>query len=239
MKSIGLLQLTPIHYICISGYLMPNYDLSSANLGRVANQPVDMLRIADQIVWQASVAPPEPTYTIFDGAALVMASFDDLNPNSWVANQFRRALGVDYEIVDVGLYVPAGSSLLGRTGNVGVMLKSTPYGTGFTYPNQMMVLGGATSAALIEGWNWNSLPSPVLWTDSFPYALGGYTISPSHYLFNNTLTENGISSPSLLFDLSPTNADGQRRSWFTPTSSSDFNVTTARSYGIDLRIRLA
>lgn len=218
---------------------MPNYDLSPANLGRVANQSVDMLRIANQIVWQASVAPPEPTYTIFDGASIALTSHFDLDPGSWVANQFRRAPGADYEIVDVGIYVPSGSSLLGKTGQVGVMLKSTPYAPLNAYPNTMTVLGGPTAAALVEGWNWHPLPSPVLWAHAEQYALGGYQIDPSHYLFNNTISENGISSPSLLFDLSPTNADGQRRSWFTPTATDQFNSSNARSYGIDLRIRIA
>jgi hypothetical protein len=32
---------------------MPNYDLSSANTGRVANQQVDILRISNQDVWVA------------------------------------------------------------------------------------------------------------------------------------------------------------------------------------------
>lgn len=40
---------------------MPNYDLSSATLGRVADQNVDLLRIADQVVWQAPSAPPTGT----------------------------------------------------------------------------------------------------------------------------------------------------------------------------------
>jgi hypothetical protein len=47
---------------------MPNYDLSSANLGRVANQDVDALRIADQMVWSGSSIPTSgarirPTWT--------------------------------------------------------------------------------------------------------------------------------------------------------------------------------
>jgi hypothetical protein len=46
---------------------MPNFDLSSATLGRVANQPVDMLRIANQDVWVAEQplvgARVRPTWT--------------------------------------------------------------------------------------------------------------------------------------------------------------------------------
>ena len=216
---------------------MPNYDLSLANLGRVANQDVDQLLVANQVVWEATPPAPEVYYSIFDGNPIPsLTSHDDLHANAWVANQFHRAPGADYEIVDVGLYIPAGSSLLGRSGSVGVMISSGPYASNTVYPNNMLVLGGPTEAALVEGWNWHSLPSPVLWPAAQPFALAGYSID-THYLFNNTISENGISSPGLEFDLSPTNADGMWRSWFTRQSDGQFITTSSRSYGIDLRIR--
>lgn len=219
---------------------MPNYDLSLADLGRVANQQVDLLRIADQIVWEAGGAPVEPpTFSIFDGAAIPsLTSHNDLHANAWVANQFHRAPGLSYEIVDVGIYVPAGSSLIGRDGDVGVMISASPYASSTVYPNNMMVLGGPTEAPLVEGWNWHTLPAPVRWEETVPYALAGYQID-THYLFNNTISENGISSAGLEFDLSPTNADGMWRSWFTRQSDGQFITTSSRSYGIDLRVRIS
>jgi hypothetical protein len=229
----------PTRFISISECLMPNYDLSSATLGRVANQNVDLLRIANQTVWSApSGPPPIPTFSIFGGSAIPsLTSHDDLHANAYVANQFHRASGLRYEIVDVGIYVPAGSSLLGRSGSIGVMLSANPYASNTVYPNQMAVLGGPTAAPLVEGWNWHPLPSPVYWEVDKPYVLAGYSID-THYLFNNTISENGISSAGLEFDLSPTNADGMWRSWFTRQSDGQFITTSSRSYGIDLRCRI-
>lgn len=58
---------------------MPNYDLSSATLGRVANQTVDMLRIADQIVWAANTT--DGPYYLNDAASASPGSFSDGTPN--------------------------------------------------------------------------------------------------------------------------------------------------------------
>jgi hypothetical protein len=217
---------------------MPNYDLSMADLGRVANQSVDMLRIANQIVWQTTQSPVMPTFSIFDEASIALSSHVDLHENAYVANQFHRSVGSAYEIVDVGIYVPAGSSLIGRTGSIGVMLNNAPYTPNTVYPNNMAILGGPTAAPLVAGWNWHPLPTPVPWEDSKPWVLGGYSID-THYLFNSTLSENAISSADLEFDLSPTNADGMWRSWFTRPSDGQFVTTSSRSYGIDLRCRVS
>lgn len=215
---------------------MPNYDLSTANLGRVAGQSVDMLRIANQIIWQAS--EPIPTFTIFDGSVIPnLTSHNDLHAGAYVANQFHRLMGHTYEIVDVGIYVPSGSSLLGRSGTVGVMLSSAPYSSANVYPDDMVTLGGPTAAPLIQGWNWHPLPSPVIWEDSKSWVLSGYAID-THYLHNDTISEAAISSIGLEFDLSPMNADGMWRSWYTRQSDDQFITTSARSYGIDLRCRI-
>src|SRR6187549_3032564 len=58
---------------------MPNYDLSSANSGRVANQTVDMLRIANQTVWSAST--PDGPYYLNDAVGVTLPGFSDGTPN--------------------------------------------------------------------------------------------------------------------------------------------------------------
>lgn len=60
---------------------MSNYDLSSADLGRVAGQLVDKLRIANQDVWTASGPPPDGPYYLNDAAGTSPNSFDDGTPN--------------------------------------------------------------------------------------------------------------------------------------------------------------
>jgi hypothetical protein len=217
---------------------MPNYDFTTADFARVANQEVDLLRIANQIIWEKPSTPPEVTFSIFDEQTIALTSHDDLHAGAYVANQFHRTTGLTYEIVDVGIYVPSGSLLIGRSGTVGVMLKNTPYASGNVYPDNMAVLGGPTAAPLTVGWNWHPLPTPVNWEESNAYALAGYAID-THYLYNNTISENAISSPGLEFDLAPTNADGMWRSWYTRQSDDQFATTSARSYGIDLRCRIS
>jgi Domain of unknown function (DUF4082) len=53
--------------------------LSFANLGRVANQDVDMLMIADEVVWSASTA--DGPYYLNDAASITPSSFSDGTPN--------------------------------------------------------------------------------------------------------------------------------------------------------------
>lgn len=60
---------------------MPNYDLSSADLGRVAGQLVDKLRIANQDVWTASGPPPDGPYYLNDAAGVSPGGFSDGTPN--------------------------------------------------------------------------------------------------------------------------------------------------------------
>jgi hypothetical protein len=60
---------------------MPNYDLSSADLGRVAGQLVDKLRIANQDVWTASGPPPDGPYYLNDAAGVTPGGFSDGTPN--------------------------------------------------------------------------------------------------------------------------------------------------------------
>lgn len=58
---------------------MPDFDLSSANLGRVANQDVDMLMIANTVVWSASTA--DGPYYLNDAATTTPTSHNDGTPN--------------------------------------------------------------------------------------------------------------------------------------------------------------
>lgn len=58
---------------------MVEIDLSSANLGRVAGQDVDMLMIANQVVWQVPSA--DGPYYLNDHAPITPNSFNDGTPN--------------------------------------------------------------------------------------------------------------------------------------------------------------
>lgn len=217
---------------------MPEHNLSAATLGRVAGQPVDLLRIADQIVWAAPDVSPPQTYTVFDGDSISVGSYDDTFVGSYEAMQFYRQVGVDLEVVDVGLYIPAGSSLIGLTGNVGVQMASTGYDSGTDYSSQPLRDSASPIGPLVEGWNWGELLEPALWPDETPYLLAGYSVG-HHYLFGSDLTIDSIpSQPFPYFSLAQRAGGGMTRSWYTRESNLDFFSQSALTYGIDIRVRV-
>lgn len=211
------------------------YDLSSANLGRVANQDVDLLRIANQVVWAAE----RPEYTIFDGAALTLDSYNDSHSGeSWLANQFQRYSGPDLEILGVGLYVPAGSMLIGQTGAVRVLFNTTPYVNGSVYSNSS-ANELAMASALVAGWNWYDYPTPLAWTSANPNILAEYNLR-EYYLYSSTLNASAIPSTGSKFELVAALSGGTNpiRAWYATTTNA-LAGTASRSYGIDVRIREA
>lgn len=215
---------------------MPNYDLSSANFGRVAGVEVDRLRIAGQDVW----VKPASIDTIFNENSVSLNSFNDATDGSWLGHEFYRpSSGSDYEILSVGIYVPSGSSLIGLMGHVGLQFQSTSFDPDFTYSNQINVQGNDLTApsALVAGWNWISYLTPKTWSASSPYVLGAYSYGVN-YLHDSTLTTDEIPSTLGLFTLAEYGSASIGRTWFSP-GGDPWLKTTAHSYGIDLRVRVA
>lgn len=92
---------------------MPDHDLSLANWGQVSNQSVDLLRIANQIVWSAPpVGDPIEEAFVFADPAESARSFDDAQP---------LTLGLVWETTVVGTWIgnrvftpfPSPSSMIG------------------------------------------------------------------------------------------------------------------------------
>lgn len=215
---------------------MPDYDLQGMIAGRVANEAVDMLRIVNEIVWEEAV--DIPTYTLFEGAAISgMTSHNDSHVNAWCANQFIRYAGADLRILEVGIYIPSGSILIGQSGVVGVQFNESKFVGTSSYSNS--IGSGSPIGPLVAGWNWAPLSSPPLWTASFPYILAAYKLG-IYYLHNTTFTSSAVGAPSALFELDSAVASGGDRSWYAPGSAGNlFGETSARTYGIDIRVREA
>lgn len=101
---------------------MPDYNLSSANLGRVANQPVDLLRIANQIVWEANtfvdeafVFPPPPVENrnLNDGQELTLGLvWGTTAEGTWIGNRIYTPTSV-VDVIRAAAYNLDSSSLLG------------------------------------------------------------------------------------------------------------------------------
>lgn len=221
---------------------MGNFDLSEATTGRVAGQTVDMLRIANQDVWIAN--PETPTdYTIFGGAAIPdLGSHDDAGSGAWLANQFRFLDGPDLEVMEVGLYVPSDSLLIGRVGYISAQAKVDSYIRGEHYPSVMKTndLAQIMSSGLVVGWNWFSLAHPMLWNTDNAYMLAGYSLDTG-YLYNSLYdiaeipSADGGNMALSIHNGSSTGVVG--RSWYA--NGDVFDGTDAHSYGIDVRVRKA
>jgi hypothetical protein len=214
---------------------MPNYDLSSALEGRVAGQPVDMLRIANQIVWEAS-APPAELFTVWDEAPITLSSHNDAGTGAYIAQQFARYAGDPLEITDIGIYVPAGSSLIGQSAKVSAQFSATPMfdpGVANTMP-----ANETSGQVLVSGWNWVPFPSPLEWTESLPYILAGYNVGLGpYYLYNDVVPTTTIVSPAGFHELVAWHSAGTHRSWYSGFAGANFAHSNAGSYGLDVRIR--
>lgn len=209
---------------------MPNYDLSPADAGRVANQTVDRLMIANQLVWSA--LPPD---SIFVGEPIPdLSSHDDSPPASWIGHQFLRYPGADYVIESFGLYVPSGSLVTNSTGSFGYQMFDHFLAGAESQPN---LIPGNTDTPLPsspeEGWNWFEFDETVIWPESLPGIIVAYCLD-GDYMFNSTLTIDEIVSDQGLFTL----GSSSQRSWYTFLDNI-FRTTSSRSYGIDIRVREA
>lgn len=214
---------------------MPNYDLSTATLGRVADQTVDMLRIANQIVWEAE-SPPVELYTVWDEAAIALSSHNDAGTGAYIAQQFARYAGDPLEITDVGIHVPAGSSLIGQTAKVSVQFSATPLfdpGVANTMP-----ANETAGQVLTVGWNWVPFPSPLLWSESMSYVLAGYNVGGGqYYLYNDVVPTTPIVSPAGFHELVAWHSAPYHRSWYSGFAGANFANSNAGSYGLDVRVR--
>ena len=222
---------------------MPDYDLQGMVAGMVGNQAVDALMIANQLVWEAADDPPPPLYTLFEEAPVAgTTSHNDTPTNSWIAQYFVKYPGAALEIVDLGIYIPAGGVMIGQNaGKIGVQYNATFFnGTG-SYANTIpATTQHIFSQTLAAGWNWIPFPTPLAWTDSFPHILAAYSIN-THYQYNaSTLTSAAIAAPSGLFELDAAQSAGGNRSWYAPgTAGNLFSETASKFYGIDVRVREA
>lgn len=226
---------------------MPNYDLQGAVMARVANQEVDILRIANQLVWEKP-EEEDPTYwSIWNGAAMTgFTAHMDSPTGSWCATHFERYAGVDLEVTHVGIYIPAGAGSIGYSaGSVGVQFNVSAFVSPSSYANVMKTATDEPFAfPLAAGWNWMPFSVPWTWPHSTPYMMAGYGMN-AHYVHNaSVITTSAISSqatpsgPASKFELRPVSTTGFTRSWYS-ASGAAFAGTGSRSYGIDIRVREA
>jgi hypothetical protein len=218
---------------------MTNYDLQGNVAGRVANQDVTALMIANQLVWEA---PEEeaPSWTIFDDAALTVSAFMDSPSGSWCACHFERYAGPELEITHVGIYIPVGSGAIGYSaGSVGVQFTNTDFVSPASYTNVMQSATDEPLAApLVAGWNWTAFSVPWSWPDTLPHMMAGYGLN-AHYVYSGSAPGTAaIASTGANFEMCAVSTTGFRRSWYS-ASGAAFSGTSARTYGIDVRVREA
>jgi hypothetical protein len=218
---------------------MTEIDLTTAIEARVANQEVDILRIANQLVWEKP-AEDAPTWTIFNEAPLTVSAFMDSPSGSWCGCHFERYAGPELEITHVGIYIPAGAGSIGySSGAVGVQFTNTDFVSPASYTNVMQSATDEPLAVpLVAGWNWTAFSVPWSWPDTLPHMMAGYGLN-AHYVYSAAAPGTGaIASTGSNFEMCAVSTTGFRRSWYS-ASGAAFSGTSARTYGIDVRVREA
>jgi hypothetical protein len=212
---------------------MPAFDLSTANLGRVAGQTVDKLRIANQDVWSA-VTTSLVYDTVFNNVPNPIKGYNDLGQGSWLLSQFELLPGKSGKIYEFGMNFPSD------------WLSYYDFDFGFQfYVDGMLRTNDAWPVALdyqfsesrtvVAGWNWFTLPTPIVWDQTKPFVGACYKFPPN-YLYNDSNNPGYITSTNGNFYLVERgNANNPGRSWFQANSSPFWKVTESLSYGIDLR----
>lgn len=212
---------------------MPNYDLTTSDLGFVANQAVDILRIANVDVWtKPADATPE---TVFNAATLTLTSNHDSGVNDWEGNQFNKYAGGDLEVLSLGIYIPVGSELIGASGTIGLQLGASRFQSPTTYLVNIVGVHDLAIASLVQGWNWFDYSTPVVWPDATPWMVAAYKISGGKYLHDgSSVTSSPVVSTGAHYEL----VADTWRSWYTFGSNS-FQSASGRTYGIDVKARPA
>lgn len=224
---------------------MPGIDLSSATFGRVANQEVDLLRIADQNVWQKPSVSPPTMFSVFEGAPIPgIAGYSDIGEGDWLMNQFMLRAGPPLKIHSVGMYIPPGDeNFIDGTVNGGPLIGLQFSSDGFLrvggpYPVTPTTKDHA-SRYFVSGWNWFDFDTPVSWSAVTPYVLAGYKRRPN-YLYSSTLSNFEQQSAGANFSLVDQGRPGAlpERCWWRPSIGASWTLTDSRSYGIDLRVSI-
>jgi hypothetical protein len=134
-------------------------DLSTALQGRVAGQTVDILRIANQNVWDVSAGVPDTwtEHNVFGAAPPVtLTPHADLGVNGWTGSNF--ALPVDqsgeWELVGGRIYIP---------GNMGDGI-SFPFqvSMGYYIRNGLLTDDVTNTIPIINGWGATASPAQTV-----------------------------------------------------------------------------
>lgn len=191
------------------------------------------------------------TFTIFgdaDPTPYVLDSYSDAGLDAWMAQQFYVTSspprnGV-WEVAGIRIFIPVGSSLIGRTAEVSYQRQAADAGSVYVLDAPFwMRSGGAlkTSAPLAAGWNETmfDLNLPI---NSLDGVLLGYCISGQGYLFSaNRTAEDPIRSVDdiNLYLASRNNGiTGNERTYVHFDGQDKLNNTSSASfYGIDIIVR--
>lgn len=224
------------------GAVVSRLDLSSAQAVQFGSSDVDKVRLNSVDRW--TLSPPETiTHTIFNGAPLTLGSYTDGGAGSWMAQQFIRSAGPDWEVEAIGIFVPIGSQLIGSRGSVGAMFKDVGFVSGLAYVNEAKTneLFTPMDRDLVAGWNWYELVQPWPWTMDNSHMLAAYTLDGGYLYDGSNLPSGDIAATDgSSFVLSGSGAAGSvYRCWYDSGALSEttFRDSESRSYGLDIRVR--
>jgi hypothetical protein len=217
---------------------MVNIDLSSTDLGRVAGQNVDRLRIADQDVWTAT-PPAVSLFSVFNNVPIDLQTYNDIGAGHWLMNQFELTAGPSLKIHALGMFVNTGSNVIGQTAQIGLQFGSSAFLSGGVDYQVALTNISLPGIPLAEGWNWLPFDSPVNWSAATPFVLAGYDFSPN-YLYSATLQDQVYPSIDVNVQLvKMAGADTQpSRSFWISRPGVSWSSTQSKSYGIDLRVSI-
>lgn len=133
-------------------------DLSAATTGRVAGQTVDMLRIANQVIWDVSA--PGDTWTEHNvlGSAppVALTPHADLNAGGWTGTNFLLPVDQsgEWELVGGRIYIPV---------NIGDEI-SFPFQVtmGYYLRNEPILETVTNTVPIIQGWIDSALPPQTI-----------------------------------------------------------------------------
>lgn len=227
---------------------MSAYDLSTMVEGRVAGQPVDMLRVANVDVWAAASGPAPTQYaTIFGGAAPGGSplGYTDAGDTSVLCQQFYVPAGGQTLTIDaVGIY--AVGPVIGRTGSVGLMRRLLADGGRYQRPggapNEFYTNGARRvfTEPLVAGWNFRPLAGGPYQMAPGDSILACYNLGGGYVYEDNGMSTAEFVSADANFRLVEygTSNGVDIRCMYAATWGLALNPTNSRFYGIDLRVEV-
>lgn len=185
------------------------------------------------------------THSIFGASAPpgTIGSYTDAGSGSVLMQQFYivgAPTRVGWTIEAVRIFLPAGSTLIGRTGSVGLIRRPAVSGGIYGYNSSItndFYLNGANKAfstPLVAGWNERPLNGTYA-IENGDGILAGYNLGGG-YLYSADVSSSSIGSataPNLYLCEIGSGTDAHR-TWYSDSSNADIKSTASRFYGIDI-----